>query len=447
MRGGAAPISLLGHDRPESVVAFRNGEPVTAAHFLADVAALAERLPRRGHVVNGCIDRYRFAVGLAAALTREQVSLLLPSDAPGLMEQIAEQYPDLYYLTDGTAMPGGAIDAVAYPEALPVTLAAAAVPAFAAEQRAALVFTSGSTGRPMPNLKSWGAMAASARAAGARLGVAALSGAALLGTVPQQHMYGLESTVLLALQQGLALCAGRPFYPADVCAALEALPRPRILVTTPIHLRALLADGGRVPVVDAVLCATAPLAPALARDAEARFGAPLHEIYGCSEAGQVAVRRPVETEIWRCLDGFRLRQDGEGTWVTGAGAGEVLLQDVIELIDDERFRLQGRTADLVNIAGKRTSLAHLNHHLTAIAGVADGVFVAPEEAGGDVTRLAAFVVAPGLDAAAILGALRQRIDAAFLPRPLYFVTALPRNATGKLSREALRRLAAEFAAR
>jgi hypothetical protein len=33
--------------------------------------------------------------------------------------------------------------------------------------------------------------------------------------------------------------------------------------------------------------------------------------------------------------------------------------------------LHGRHADLINIAGKRTSLAYLNHQITAIPGVAD----------------------------------------------------------------------------
>jgi acyl-coenzyme A synthetase/AMP-(fatty) acid ligase len=113
------------------------------------------------------------------------------------------------------------------------------------------------------------------------------------------------------------------------------------------------------------------------------------------------------------------------------------LADVIELRGRGRFLLHGRTADLVNIAGKRTSLAHLNYHLNSIEGVCDGAFVVPEQEGEAVTRLAAYVVAPGLTSEVLLSALRQRIDAAFLPRPLYFVEALPRNETGKLPRRAL----------
>jgi len=51
-------------------------------------------------------------------------------------------------------------------------------------------------------------------------------------------------------------------------------------------------------------------------------------------------------------------------------------------------------------------------------------------------------VAPGLTPESLLNALRRRIDAAFLPRPLHFVEALPRNETGKLPQLALSQIAA-----
>ena len=61
-----------------------------------------------------------------------------------------------------------------------------------------------------------------------------------------------------------------------------------------------------------------------------------------------------------------------------------------------------------------------------------------------MTRLAAYVVAPGLSKDALLQALRRRIDSAFLPRPLHFVDCLPRNATGKVIRAEALRLFAEL---
>ncbi len=197
---------------------------------------------------------------------------------------------------------------------------------------------SGSTGRPRPHARTWGELVSSALAEGNRINIAELTGATLLGTVPHQHSYGLESLVMLALQHGLALQAERLFYPADIRAQIAATPQPRVLVTTPVHLRVLLAEPQKPPPVDLVLCATAPLATRRAVEAEAKFARSLYEIYGCSEAGQIAARRTALTEEWRCLDGITLRQDAIGTWASGPPiAVETVLPDVIELRDPERF--------------------------------------------------------------------------------------------------------------
>jgi acyl-coenzyme A synthetase/AMP-(fatty) acid ligase len=110
----------------------------------------------------------------------------------------------------------------------------------------------------------------------------------------------------------------------------------------------------------------------------------------------------------------------------------VALSDHLELHDSTRFRLLGRFEDMVNIAGKRASLVMLNQRLLEIPGVEDGAFIVPPDDSASSTRLAALVVAPALSKRALLQALAQRIDAAFLPRPLYQVERLPRNATGKL---------------
>jgi acyl-coenzyme A synthetase/AMP-(fatty) acid ligase len=441
-----AAIPLIRHNDPDSVFAWRAGQPISAAHFVRDVAQLALALPDKRHILNLCTDRYRFAVGFAAALSRGQTSLLPPNYTADFVARLNQRYPDTYCLTDGaTDLPG--IEIVAFPESF-CGEGVADVPRIAETQRAALVFTSGSTGDPVAHEKSWGSLCKGAVAEAARLGVAQDSGMAVLGTVPAQHMYGLESSMLLAMQNGLALVAERPFYPADIRARLAALPRPRCLITTPVHLRTLLSEAAALPAVEFVLCATAHLAPQLAHEAEARFAAPLYEIYGCTEAGMVASRRTTEGAAWQLLPGVELQQDGQGSRVYGGHVEiEAPLSDVIERNADGTFILHGRTADMVNIAGKRTSLASLNHHLNAIAGVQDGVFLMPDDGDGAVTRPLAFVVAQNLNAEHVLSALRNSVDAVFLPRPLYFVDALPRNATGKLTRESLLRLKQQCAKR
>ena len=183
----------------------------------------------------------------------------------------------------------------------------------------------------------------------------------------------------------------------------------------------------------------APLSTRLAAEAERRFAAPLREIYGCTEAGQIASRRTTADRSWRLLPDVHLEQDGDQATVFGGHVeGRVVLSDYIEILGDGHFLLHGRHADLVNIAGKRSSLAYLNHQITALPGVADGVFFMPgDETAEDIGRLCALVVAPGIERRQLLAALRERIDPVFLPRPLILVNALPRNATGKLTRDSL----------
>jgi len=427
--------------------AYRKGCRLSIERFLWDVTRLAASLPDRRYLLNLCADRYHFAVGFAAALWRRQVSLLPPNETPDLIERLVSQYPGVYCLSDRmTRLPS--LETVLFPELDDPGTAALPIPEVPEAQIAAIAFTSGSTGEPVPYRKTWGSLVRVALAEIEILHLRGKSGMALISTVPPQHVFGLEATVLTVMQGGLALHAGRPFFPADIRAELASLPRPRGLVTAPVHLRVLLAEPDDLPPADFLLCATAPLSPQLAAQAEARFGAPLYEIYGCTESGGIASRRTTETGEWRAMTDVTLRTDGKGTWVKGGHVeSEMLLADVIELRGRGRFLLHGRTADLVNIAGKRTSLAHLNYHLNSIEGVLDGVFVAPEEKGESVARLMAFVVAPGHTSETLMNALRQRIDAAFLPRPLCIVDALPRSATGKLPRQSLNQIAAGLESR
>ena len=436
-----AGVPLIAGAEARAAVAWREGRAIDAAQFLADVAQLAALLPTCGHVLNVCADRYRFAIGLAAALLRAQVTLLPPDQTPQTVRRLREFAADAYVLADdaGAEIDLPRIGVPAEPAPRPATFN---VPSIPHDQLCAIVFTSGSTGAPVPNRKHWGTLVRSVRGALERWGLAGAR-AAILGTVPPQHMYGFESTVLAALAGGGALCAERPFFADDICAALARLPRPRVLVTAPLHLRTLLEDVPRPPAADLLLCATAPLDAELAALAEARFGAGLLEIYGCTETGQMATRRTARELAWRTLPGIRVELRGAHAWASGGQVEQpTALGDVLEPLAPERFLLHGRVSDMVNIAGKRSSLAHLEAQLRTIDGVTDGVFYMPEDdAAGGVTRLAAFVVAPGLAREALLAALRQRIDAAFLPRPLVLLERLPRAPSGKLPRAALRALA------
>lgn len=424
---------FCGHDSDAPFI-WRDGEVLSRRRFWAQAQALAAELPEAGAAINLCEDRYHFLLGFVALLLRGQINLLPPDRAKHTLQGLVEQYPHSYCLVDQAQpeLPGlrqwvMQIPSEALPQGGPIRLAAT--------QPVATVFTSGSTGHSTPQHKCWGELYHGAQRNRQALGLA--QGASLLATVPAQHMYGLETSVLLPLVAELVVASARPFFPADVQRALQALPTPRYLISTPLHLRSCLQSELRWPSMAGLVSATASLDAALAEALEARFDCPLHEIYGSSETGAIATRRRAAEDVWRLHPGLRLERVEDGWSVAGGHlSAPRLLSDRLELSGEGEFQLLGRHEDLIKIAGKRASLSDLNHQLQAIAGVEDGVFVAPEQA-GDGGRLSALVVAPTLDRAAILAALGERIDAAFLPRPLYRVASLPRNATGKLPRKVL----------
>jgi acyl-coenzyme A synthetase/AMP-(fatty) acid ligase len=441
-------IALLSHSSHTDVVAYRGGTAVTALQFLADARRLALRLPDSRHVLNVCADRYRFTVGLAACLISGRVSLLPSTHTPQVIAQLTDFAPDAFCLTDDADC-DIRLQQMLYQEefSVPAEAANAAagtasfdVPRIPVTQPAAIVFTSGSTGTPVPFRKTWGLLARCIQNGAPRLGLADGRSHAIVGTVPGQHMYGFESTVLLALLSGNAFSAERPFYPADVAAAVKAVPRPRALVTTPIHLRTLLTSEVDFPPVDLVVSATAPLSRELAREVEEKYRTPLLEIYGSTETGQIAIRRTADTAAWRLWPGVRLSVSNDQVFAQGGHIEQLTpMSDVIEITGEEEFLLHGRSADMVNVAGKRSSFGYLNTQLNAIPGVVDGAFFLKEGSTGStgVARLAAVVVAPGMSVAALTEQLRLLIDPVFLPRPLLIVDELPRNATGKLPQQAL----------
>ena len=418
----AAPaVPLPREHAPDDVVIWRKGGAVSAAELYAQAGALAHALPRASYAINLCDSRRNFLVAFLAAAQREQVSLLPSSRAPVAVREIQDRYPD-HCLLDDRAVES----LVAQPRAArPMTICGSGP--------VAIAFTSGTTGRPTAHEKDWSSLLATARLAHQRF----LSGALhvnVVATVPPQHMFGFETTVTLILLSASAVSDGRPLFPADVAAELASVPPPRVLVTTPAHLRACLAANAQFVPVELIISATAPLQRELAAQAEEQWNTRVFEIYGCTEAGSMASRRTVESDYWLTYPGAWVEPTASGAIYHGSHLPQpVSLPDFLELESPENFRLVGRDADLVKVAGKRASLGELTQRLLAIPGVDDGiVFVPRAEA-----RPAALVVARGVDRDSILYALAQQLDPVLVPRPLVLVERLPRNETGKIPRAAL----------
>lgn len=441
----AAALPLLGHADPQRVFAWRDGRPIRVAAFLAHVDAVANLLPTSRHAVNLCEDRYAFLVAFCAAALRGQTSLLPPSRAPQQVDEVLATHADCYALSEVTPCqsPPGLLVLPELNHASKARLDTPWLPTIDAEHMMAIGFTSGSTGQPKANLKTWENFTVgghlNANVLSKAIGLKADEIAHVVATVPAQHMYGMELSVLLPLIGPFSVHAGRPFFPSDIARVLADLPTPRVLVTTPVHLRTLLRDAIELPPIAAIVSATAPLDQTTAAAAEERFHTPVIEMFGSTETCIIAHRRTAQVEEWQLYDGVELHPQPDGTQVEAAHLScPVLLQDVVELLPDRRFRLCGRNADLLEIAGKRASLADLTRRVLSLRGVHDAIVLQTESADDNgVQRIAALVVAPDRCEIELLNELRTMIDPVFLPRPLRRVTTLPRNETGKLPRAAV----------
>ena len=418
-----------------------------ALHALA--GTLAGQLPDRPVAVIYCEGRDCFTVALLAVWIRGQTAIFPADPTAHVFQLLTADYPDLYCLTD-IALPfetspvvNVSTAAIADVDDIPPKVLAATHPAIK-------IFTSGSTGKPSVNDKTWGMLVAGCKTVRTMFGLGDLLHYNVVATVPSQHMYGFEIGIMNVLQGGAAVHSERPIFPSDIARCLNQVPSPRVLVTTPIHLRTLVESGIALPALRQIVSATAPLSEDLARRTENHLGAPVWEIYGFTEAGSVAGRQTTAGEIWSLREDFVARDDGNQQYVEWSAFNlRIPFPDKVEILDPTRIRLRGRTQDIVNVAGKRASLSGLTAKLLQIDGVEDGVFWQPaeDEGHGKVLRLVAFVVAPESSQDAIRHELKQCMDPAFLPRKVFFVEALGRNATGKLPQEALRDLASYHLAR
>ncbi len=410
-------LPLINNDATPLI--WRDGHGITRAGFIHAAQQLAARLADRTHVINLCASRLGFMLGWTAAALRNQVTLLPPNQTEAALQLLQRNFPQHSIIDDRSL------------DKLDWNSKSSATPSIDSEHIIATLFTSGSTGAPQAHAKTWASLTRTAQLDAQRCIPKPIN---LVATVPSQHMFGLQTTVLLPLLGGCAIHDSKPFFPADIRAALESIPAPRALITTPAHLRACIAVNLQIPEVEFVLCATAFLSEELARQTEVMWRTTVLEFYGSTEAGAIGTRRTTEGDAWLLHPGTTISKEMAGTYYHAPHlSAPLLLNDQIELLDGQQFRLLGRDMDQIKIAGKRGSLNEMTQALMNIPGVKDGVVFMPANA----ERTAALVVAPGISSNYILDQLALSVDAVFLPRPLVMLEQLPRNEMGKLTQTAL----------
>lgn len=441
-----------------------NGQRVLPSEFSADILVCAANLPEQPYAINLCTDRYWFMVSFFAAIVRGQTNLLPSKRSEPELEALQAQYSNSYRLSDDSANASALRDRSDHQVGGPVaTQGKAKSPTIAADACAAIAFTSGSTGVPQAHSKSWAMLCDFRQWHWDYLPGLAQLPRGLVSTVPAWHMYGLEWAMLLPTIAPITVHCGADFFPNDLIQALDGFGNlDKVLVATPTHLRALLKAPQPQRPVHTTISATAPLDATLSDAISAQLTTRLFEIYGCSEIGSLAWRAPEpeqesmqavnagqpQTSDWEFFSGLEVTmlptadaQDTELLVSCEHINNPVVLSDRFKQTGNNHFQLLGRASDMIKVAGKRESLANLNNILLGIPGVQDGLIYDPKHYDQPSNgRLAAVVVAPDLTDKELRTEFAKKVDAAFVPRRIRRVEALPRAATSKLSHAAVTQL-------
>ncbi len=427
---------LRGFDAGD-VVGWHRGETRRADWFCHAASGLSQRLPRARYMLNLCEGQLEFLLATAAALIARQTVILPSARLPFVIAQLRQRYAESYCAVDERSASDVTGEVVVAIE--PAAGRCWPPPSIPPSHCAAILFTSGSTGEPNAHRKTWQELVG-----GTDTFMQSIArpprGSAIVGSIAPQHMFGFETTVMLPLQSGTPVLASRPSFPGDLHDALDAAAALGVdavwLMTTPLQLRAFHRELRIIHPLRRIVASTMPLDRDLAQAVERDWRVPLHEIYGCTEGGMLATRRPALDAAFTPGAGLAFAVDEHGATSVSGGhlAQRIGLQDRLRFFD-HAFEIVGRDSDVVKIAGKRASLDALTRQVLQVPGVRDAAVFLPHSG---AARVAAIVVAPELSPADLRRELAKRIDPAFMPRPLVVRDALPRNSNGKLTQIALR---------
>lgn len=379
-------------------------------------------------VLNLCEDHYHFIVVFTASMLEGRTTVMPSNRSQGELTRMIEANKGIQSIYDAEIVDICLLDMLPSYESIEWQVSLIPDAMIVAE-----LYTSGSTGIPLVHLKSWGQLVNSAQQVHTRFGLNNFIHSSVVATVPPQHMFGFEMCIVMPLVCGVTIHHSQPFYPLDIQRALSDMQSPRILVTTPIHLKACNTLKDDWPEVEFVMSATAPMPEDVACKGEEVMNTEVREVYGCSEVGAIATRRVTKNINWKLLPDYILDiVNTDALLHIPTSVKPVILPDVIEALPDKTFRLVGRNSDLIKIAGKRGSIAEVSARIRGIQGVKDAIAFMPVFEKSKNNRLAALVVAPGMTTEQIREVLVNEVDRAFLPRPMCLVKKLPYNSIGKL---------------
>jgi malonyl-CoA/methylmalonyl-CoA synthetase len=343
----------------------------------------------------------------------------------------------------------------------------------AADDLAAILYTSGTTGRSKGAMLSHRNLASNAEVLHREWGFR--PGDVLVHMLPLFHVHGLFVACHCVLMNGSAM----RFYPRfDARRALADFATSTVFMGVPTFYTRLLAEPGLTRAACAPMrlfvSGSAPLLAETHVEFEARTGQRILERYGMTETGMLT-SNPLSGErragsVGRALPGTRVRVlDDSGEPCAPGAIGHVQVAgdnvfagywrmpernreeftpdgffrtgDLGSLAADGYLTIVGRSKDLIITGGYNVYPKEIELALDELPGVQESAVVGVPHP--DFGEAVTAVVVPRKGAAApsedaLIAALKARLANFKVPKRVYVVDELPRNAMGKVQKNVLR---------
>ncbi|HEX7273413.1 MAG TPA: malonyl-CoA synthase [Casimicrobiaceae bacterium] len=337
---------------------------------------------------------------------------------------------------------------------------------------AAILYTSGTTGRAKGAMLTHRNLATNALALVGSWGFT--RGDVLLHALPIYHVHGLFVACHCALLSGSRMLWLPRFDAREVA---ELLARATVMMGVPTFYTRLLAEEAftrdACKGVRLFISGSAPLLPATFEAFQARTGHAILERYGMTETGMIT-SNPLDGER-RCgsvgapLPGVTVRVTGEagspsaqgtvgaievkgpnvfsGYWRMAEKTSENFTADgyfrtgdLGEWMEGGYLRIAGRAKDLIISGGLNVYPKEIEDRIDAMPGVVEtAVIGVPDpDLGEAVTAVVVAAAGHALTEDSVVASLKDEIAGFKVPKRVYFVSDLPRNAMGKVQKNLLR---------
>jgi acyl-coenzyme A synthetase/AMP-(fatty) acid ligase/uncharacterized membrane protein/3-hydroxymyristoyl/3-hydroxydecanoyl-(acyl carrier protein) dehydratase len=264
-------------------------------------------------------------------------------------------------------------------------------------------------------------------------------------TVNHHHIYGLLFTALLPIATGLPFRRHRIDFPTELA---NIAGDAAVIASSPAFLKRLSAETDKAIAFKCppiIYSSGGPLPEDVARKACELTGFWTMEIYGSTETGGIAYRQSKNGPVWKPFEVCKMSVAENGCLNIKSSyileADGVTTGDLVDLYDDGRFLLKGRSDSIVKIEEKRISLPEVENRLKQ-TGLVQDVRVVPMV--GKRQYLAAAIVLNEAGREKFAGASKLTINNYFhdyllkfientvSPKKWRYLEELPQNTEGKI---------------